>query len=81
LNYRRGDYSSAIALLENAANALPNNGLIQYHLGMSYLAIGQREKALEQLKKASEHELDNKDLTAKVRAALAAASKAELQPQ
>ena len=79
LNYRRGDYRNAIPLLEDAADALPNTALVHYHLGMSYLAVAQSEKALEQLKKASALEPNNADLNAKVQAALSAASKAKNQ--
>jgi cellulose synthase operon protein C len=79
LNYRRGDYRNAIALLEDAANALPNAVLVHYHLGMSYLAVGQSEKAIEQLKRASALEPNNADLNTKVQAALATASKAKTQ--
>jgi predicted Zn-dependent protease len=79
LNYRRGDYRSAIPLLEDAADALPNTALVHYHLGMSYIAVAQSEKALEQLKKASALEPNNADLNAKVQAALSAASKAKNQ--
>ena len=79
LNYRRGDYRNAIPLLEDAANALPNTALVHYHLGMSYLAVAQSEKALEQLKKASALEPNNADLNAKVQAAISTASKAKNQ--
>ena len=60
INYQRGDYRNAIPLLEDAANALPNAATIHYYLGMSYIAVGQSEKALEQLKKASELEPNNR---------------------
>lgn len=79
LNYRRGDYRNAIPLLEDAVSALPNTALVHYHLGMSYLAVAQSEKALEQLKKASALEPNNADLNAKVQAALSAVSKAKNQ--
>ena len=77
LDYRRGDYRSAIPLLEDAAKALPNIALVHYHLGMTYLAIGENNSAVEELKKASALDPDNGDLNAKVQAALATASKAK----
>jgi len=52
IEYLRGDYKSATGLLEEAATAMPNRALVQYHLGMSYLAAGQVAKASEQFKKA-----------------------------
>lgn len=70
LNYRRGDYRNAIALLEDAANALPNAALVHYHLGMSYLAVGQSEKAIEQIKRASALAPNDTDLNTKVQAAI-----------
>ena len=52
IDYLRGDYKSAISLLEDAAAALPNRAIVQYHLGMSYVTTGQVPKAAEQFKKA-----------------------------
>lgn len=52
--YLRADYKTAIARLEEAATALPNRPLVQYHLGMSYVADGQLAKAAAQFKKALE---------------------------
>jgi Flp pilus assembly protein TadD len=46
---------------------------------MSYIAAGQSEKALEELKKASALEPNNAELSAKVQAALVTASKAKTQ--
>ena len=50
--YLHGEVKDAIPLLEESSKALSNNSAAQYHLGMSYLADGQRAKASEQLKKA-----------------------------
>jgi tetratricopeptide (TPR) repeat protein len=52
IDYLRGDYKSATGLLEEAAAALPDRAIVQYHLGMSYVAIGLVAKAAEQFKKA-----------------------------
>ena len=54
IDYQRGDYESAVSLLEEAATKRPDVGLIRYHLGMSYIAVEQLAKASEQLKKALE---------------------------
>ena len=52
ISYRRDDYINAISLLEKAVAALPDLGLVRYHLAMSYIAVGQTTKATEQLKAA-----------------------------
>ena len=52
IEYLRGDYKSATGLLEEAALALPQRAIVQYHLGMSYVAVGHVAKAVEQFKKA-----------------------------
>jgi len=41
-----------VPALEQAVAALPDVAVIHYHLGMSYLAIGEPAKASEQLKLA-----------------------------
>jgi cellulose synthase operon protein C len=68
VDYRGGNYAAAVPLLEDAAAALPNLALVHYHLGMSYSAVGQPEKAAEQLKLAlsrvPDHELEEKIHTA-----------------
>jgi tetratricopeptide (TPR) repeat protein len=50
--YVRGETKLALPLLEEAAAALSDRSAVQYHLGMSYLADGQNEKAASQFKKA-----------------------------
>ena len=54
IKYRRGELQEAKALLEEAHQALPNMALVSYHLGMTYLASGETEKAAQYLKKALE---------------------------
>jgi tetratricopeptide (TPR) repeat protein len=68
IHYQKGDYKSAIQLLEEAAAALPDRAMVRYHLGMAYIAAGQPAKASEQLKKALELAPSN-DLQAKIRTA------------
>ena len=52
VSYQRQDYRSALTLLEDAAKALPNLAMVRYHLGMTYLATGQDDKAADEFKKA-----------------------------
>ncbi|MEM6421079.1 MAG: tetratricopeptide repeat protein [Pseudomonadota bacterium] len=52
ISYRRGDFDLALEHLEPAAAGLPDDPIVQYHLGMTYLALGQREAALAQLQHA-----------------------------
>jgi tetratricopeptide (TPR) repeat protein len=54
IHYRRGEYKTALPLLEEAATELPSVGEVFYHLGMNYLAMGEPAKATEKLKKALE---------------------------
>ena len=70
LSYQRGDYRTAIGLLEEAVQALPTLAQVRYHLGMSYLKAGQAEKAQEQLRKAAELAEGEKALKEKILAAL-----------
>jgi tetratricopeptide (TPR) repeat protein len=70
VSYQQGDYPTAILLLEDAATKLTNNALVQYHLGMSYLAVGQDAKAMERFKKVGELAPNNTELKQKIDAAL-----------
>ncbi|HEX7294562.1 MAG TPA: tetratricopeptide repeat protein, partial [Pyrinomonadaceae bacterium] len=70
IHYQRGEHKAALALLEEAATALPNMPLVRYHLGMNYIALSEPTKAEEQLKKALEHTSANPELGDKIRTAL-----------
>lgn len=50
--HRRGNSVEAIPYLEDAAEGLPDDPVVQYHLGQVYNAIGRSADALEQLRKA-----------------------------
>ena len=65
--YRQGDFKDAISTLEAAAAKLPNLAAIHYHLGMSYAAAGQPEKAAEQFKTALALEPDGTALKESIR--------------
>ena len=69
IDYQRGDFKSAVSLLEEAATKRPDVGLLRYHLGMSYIAVAQPEKASEQLNKALELAPKDGELEGKIRAA------------
>ena len=68
--YLRGDNSSALSLLKDAAAKLPNSSVVQYHLGMSYLAAGQDADASERFKKAIELAPNDAQLKGKIDSAL-----------
>ena len=70
VSYLRGDNSSALPLLKDAAAKMPNSAVVQFHLGMSYLAAGQDADASEQFKKAIELAPKDAELKAKIDAAL-----------
>ena len=65
---RKGDFRASIPLLEEAVASLPNSALVRYHLGMSYIGVGQFAKATEQLKQALA-ETSDADLQTKIRPA------------
>ena len=67
---RRQDYRTALAILEGAASKLPNSSAIRYHLGMTYKAMGQADKASEQLNSALRLEPDDLPLKEKIKSAL-----------
>jgi tetratricopeptide (TPR) repeat protein len=69
VNYRKGDYSGALPLLEQAAAALPNRAIVHYHLGMAYIATNQRDKAAEQLN-AALNQAPDPELKVKIQTAL-----------
>jgi cellulose synthase operon protein C len=69
IDYREGDYKTAVPLLEGAATAMPKLALVHYHLGMSYVAVGQSEKASAEFKSALDQSPDS-DLEGKIHAAL-----------
>ncbi|MEM8581972.1 MAG: tetratricopeptide repeat protein, partial [Pseudomonadota bacterium] len=52
--YLRGDYQEALEYLEPAAQALASDPVVQYHLGMAYLALEQQAQAQSQFERALE---------------------------
>jgi tetratricopeptide (TPR) repeat protein len=68
--YKRGDVKGAIATLEAAVAAVPNLAAVHYHLGMSYAAAGQTDKAAERFKTAFSLEPDGTQLKDSIRSAM-----------
>jgi pentatricopeptide repeat protein len=68
--YKRGDYEAAASVLENVAIKLPTLAAVHYHLGMSYKATGETEKAKEQFKIALDLEPEGTPLKQNIRAAM-----------
>jgi tetratricopeptide (TPR) repeat protein len=50
--YKKGDYTSALPLLQKCIEKEPNRPEYRYHLGMALAAVGQKEKAKDQLESA-----------------------------
>jgi tetratricopeptide (TPR) repeat protein len=50
--YKRGVYARALDLLNESARELPDNPVIQYHLGMVQLKQGDRGAARQALERA-----------------------------
>ena len=68
---RRGEYKTAIPLLESAVAALPANATVRYHLAVTYLRAGEPVKGSAELRKAAELVGDeDKALAVKIAAAL-----------
>ena len=68
--FKKGNYKGAVSTLEAALAKQPNLAAVRYHLGMSYAAIGQTDKAAEQFKAASALEPDGTPLKASIQAAM-----------
>jgi tetratricopeptide (TPR) repeat protein len=54
IEHRRGNSEEALPYLESAAQGLPQDPIVQYHLGQVYLAVGRQEDALAQFVKTIE---------------------------
>ena len=50
--YRRGDFQEALRHLQPAAEGLPDDPLVQYHLGRAHQALGNDADALAQYRLA-----------------------------
>lgn len=70
IQYRRGEYKAAASLLEEAVEALPDLPLARYHLGKTYLALNEPDKATQHLKKGLELTANDAALKQKLERAL-----------
>lgn len=52
IQYRRGNYEEALRYLQPAAAGLPDDPLVQFHLGMAYHALDRHAEAQEALSRA-----------------------------
>jgi tetratricopeptide (TPR) repeat protein len=52
VQFLNGNYDEAVSALRVAAEALPNNPLVRYHLGRAYAATGETALAREELEAA-----------------------------
>jgi len=52
IQYKRGEYSASVTLLEKAVKAQPEIPILRYHYGMSLLSIGNKEHAKTELEKS-----------------------------
>lgn len=68
--YKQGNFKNAVATLEGVVERDPNLAAARYHLGMSYNAIGQADKAKEQFNAAAKLEPDGSSLKDSIKAAL-----------
>lgn len=70
--YRRGDVEEAISYLEPAAEGLPNDPIVQYHLGRALRDAGREEEALAAFRRALDvaPEGDDRQQIADARAAV-----------
>ncbi|WP_425082432.1 tetratricopeptide repeat protein [Ruegeria arenilitoris] len=52
--YRTGNYEEALQYLESAASEMPNQPLVLYHLGKTYVALDRKHDAMRAYKAAHE---------------------------
>ena len=78
--YLRQDYDRALSSISVASEKVPNSGIYQYHLGMTYKQLNQRDRAVSALTKAVDLLPKDSDESAKSRAALNELASTEAQP-
>jgi len=68
--FKKGDFKTAISVLEAVQTQMQDSSAFHYHLGMSYAANGEADKAAEQYKKALALEPDGTPLKTNIIAAM-----------
>jgi Flp pilus assembly protein TadD len=58
VHYKRGEFARAAPLLQQAAQSMRDNAMLQYHLGMTMYRLGRNEDAVVALRRSLE--LDSK---------------------
>jgi len=79
--YLRKDLDEALSSVKLAAEKMPQEGIYQYHLGMIYKELGQRDRATASLKKAVDLLPKESDQSAKSRAALDQLASTDAHPE
>ena len=62
VEYKFANYDRAVQLLEKAVASAPDAAIMQYHVGMAYLAAGNRVLAKDHLKQAVESSVEFRGL-------------------
>jgi Flp pilus assembly protein TadD len=52
VSFKRGEYQAALSALERAAERAPQSSVIRFHLAMTQLQLGQRDRARTNLESA-----------------------------
>jgi tetratricopeptide (TPR) repeat protein len=58
IQFNKGEYGSALQLLQESAGKLPDQSEIQFHVGMAHYMLGQEEPARVALQKAADAKAD-----------------------
>jgi Flp pilus assembly protein TadD len=61
VEYEKGEYRSALPLLQECIQKSPANSVYHYHLGMVLIATGEKQKAREELRSALRLKLPSDD--------------------
>ncbi len=61
VQYKKGNYSIAVGLLDDAVKKYPQNAQYRYHLGMALSGAGDNGRAKAELQKALELNLHGDD--------------------